>query len=132
MSSPEVFTTVRDLIEQNFDLCPVVFPNEESATDSSMPWVYVDVSGSLTRRIELGIGATEEVGVIWLHIFVPVGTGTLEARTISKTLSRLFISARDSPVTFGDQSAAQGQKGDDDGMFWLQTMTVNYSYQEMN
>lgn len=130
MSSPEVFTAVRDLIEAEFTAHPVVFPNEQTPTDSSAPWVYVDVSGSLTRRIELGIGAYEERGIIWLNIFVPVGTGVLEAKTIAKTLGRLFLLARDSPVRFGDQSAAQGEPGDDDGMFWRQTMTVTYSYQE--
>jgi hypothetical protein len=131
MSSPEVFTAVRDLITDDFSLCPVVFPNEQTPTDSSLPWVYVDVSGSLLRRIELGIGAYEERGLVWLNIFVPVGTGTLEARTIGKALGRLFLLARDSPVTFGDQSAAQGEPGDDDGMYWRQTMTINYQYQEI-
>jgi Bacteriophage related domain of unknown function len=130
MSSPEAFLAVRDLIEAEFSLCPVVWPNEQTPTDSSMPWVYIDVTGSLTRRIELGIGAYEEVGLIWCHVFVPVGTGSTEARTIVKALSRIFLLARDSPVRFGDQSAAQGNPGDDDGMLWRQTMTVDYSYQE--
>jgi hypothetical protein len=130
VSSPEAFSAVRSLIETNFDLCPVVWPNEGGSADSSMPWVYCEVTGVSTRRIELGIGATEEVGTIWLHIFVPVGTGTVEQKAIAKTLSRLFLLARDSPLTFGEQSSAQGEPGDDDGMLWRQTMTVNYSYQE--
>lgn len=130
MSSPEAFQAVRDLIEAGFDAAPVVWPNEGSEADSSMPWVYIDVSGSLIRRIELGIGAYEESGVIWCHVYVPIGTGTTPARAIVKALSRLFLLARDSPLTFGEQSSAQGEPGDDDGMLWRQTMTVNYSYQE--
>jgi hypothetical protein len=130
MSSPEAFQAVKDLIEAEFLDYPVVWPNEHSPTDSSLPWVYIDVTGVATRRIELGIGAYEETGLIWLHIYVPVGTGTLEARTIARTLSRIFLLARDSPVRFGHQSAAQGSPGDDDGVLWRQTMTVEYSYQE--
>jgi hypothetical protein len=130
MSSVEAFSVVRALIEGTFDRCPVVWPNEGSEADSSMPWVYIDVTGTLTRRIELGIGATEEIGTVWCHVYVPVGTGTTEGRTIVSALSRLFHAARDSPVRFGDQSAAQGQPGDDDGMYWRQTLTVEYSFQE--
>lgn len=130
MSSPEVFTAVRSLLDAEFSYCAVVYPNEESPTDSSLCWVYVDVAGTLVRRIELGVGMTQETGLVWLSIFSPRGTGTLESRQISKLLSKIFINSRDSPVRFGEQSHAQGQQGDDDGMFWLQQMTVEYSYEE--
>lgn len=131
MSSPEAFTAVRDLIEASFTDAPVVFPNEGTATDSGAPWVYVDVTGVLTRRIELGIGVTEELGTVWCHVYVPIGTGTLVARTVVRTLSRMFMAARDSPLTYGDQSTAQGEPGDDNGLLWRQTLTVNYQFQDM-
>ena len=64
MASPVVFTAVRDLIEASFTDAPVVWPNEGGISDGSVPWVYVDVSGVLTRRIELGIAASEETGAV--------------------------------------------------------------------
>jgi hypothetical protein len=131
MASPIVFTAVRDLIEGSFTDAPVIWPNEGSLSDGSAPWVYIDVSGVLTRRIELGIAASEETGIIWCHVFVPIGTGTLAAREIIRTLSRLFMAARDSPLTYGDQATSQGDPGDDDGVYWRQTLTVDYQFQDM-
>lgn len=131
MSSPEVFTAVKTLLEAQFADAPLVWPNEGVTPDSSAPWVYVDASSFRLFRIELGVGAMEERGLVWCHIYVPVGTGTETARTLGKALSNIFRSyTRDSPVSFGEQALGAGEPGDDDGMFWRQTLTVNYSYQD--
>lgn len=129
MSSPEVFLVVRSLLEAEFTDCPLVWPNEGDPPTSTEPFVYVEVSGTLSRRIELGIAAMEERGLIWCHVYVPVGMGTLVCRNIAKRLSNIFRSARDSPVVFGDQRLGNGQ-GDDDGMLWLQAISIDYSYQD--
>ena len=130
MSSPEVFVAVRELLTAELTDVPIVFPNEGDQPDSSMPWVYCEVAGTLSRRIELGNAAMEERGIVWCHVYCPVGVGTLESRIICKRLSNIFRSARDSPVTFGDQRLGDGAQGDDDGMLWLVSFSVDYSYQD--
>jgi len=131
MSSDVVFTAVREILADEWEGAPVIFPNEgASPADPSMPWVYCEVAGGLTQSIELGGGAWLETGVVHLHIFTPVGTGSLEVRAIAKQLSNLFRAARDSPVVFTDQNLGLGQAGDDDGMYWRQTLTIDYRYQD--
>lgn len=130
MSSPEVYLAVRELLTAALPDIPIVWPNEGDVTDTSMPWVYCEVVGSVLRRIELGIGFAEERGTVWCHVYVPLGTGTLEARTIAKRLSTAFRQARDSPVTYGDQSIGAGEPGDDDGMLWRLSLTTDYQFQD--
>lgn len=133
MSSDVVFTAVRDLLAERWTLAPIVFPNEgESGIDPSAPWIYCDASGSLVEPMELGGRAWIEVGTIYLHVHVPVGTGTLEVRSVAKALSNLFRDARSyGGVVFGDHSLGMGEMGDDDGMYWRQSLTVSYKYQDI-
>lgn len=133
MSSDVVFTAVRDLLAAEWSGAPVIWPNEGlEVSDSSAPWIYAEVSGSSLGAIELGGGSAVwvESGVIWLHLYCPVGTGTLELRAIAKQLSNLFRSAALPGITLGRQSLGAGEPGDDDGLYWRQSMTVDYQYQD--
>lgn len=130
MSSDAVFSAVRDLITAQWSTTEVVWPNEGGVSDASLPWIYVDVSGNLLDPMELGGGAWIERGLVFCSVFVPVGTGTLEQRAIAKAMSDLFRNARDGPVVFRSHNLGQGEPGDDDGMYWRLTLTVEYSYED--
>lgn len=133
MSSDAAFTAVRDFLAAEWSGAPIVWPNEGlEIADSSAPWIYAEMSGSDMAAMEMGgaSAAWREAGVIWLHIYAPVGTGTLELRAIAKQLSNLFRSASLPGMTLGRQSLGAGEPGDDDGLYWRQSMTVSYAYQD--
>lgn len=133
MSSDAPFTAVRELLEAEWSGAPLVFPNEGlEVSDSSMPWIYLDMSGNDMAALELGpTAAYAERGIIWCHIQCPVGTGTLEIRAIAKQLSNLFRQADIPGMTFGRQSLGAGEPGDDDGLYWRQSFSVDYVYQDV-
>ena len=132
MSSDVVFTAVRDLLTAEWSGAPITWPNEGlEVADSSSPWVYAELSSSGLYQLELGLGGVwVEDGIIWLHIHAPVGTGTLEIRAIAKQLSNLFRLARVPGITFGRQSLGAGEQGDDDGLYWRQSLTIDYEFQD--
>lgn len=133
MSSDVVFTAVRDLLTAEWSGAPITWPNESlEVADSSSPWIYAELSSSGLYPLELGGGyaAWVEEGIVWLHVHAPVGTGTLEIRAIAKQLSNLFRRARLPGITFGRQSLGAGEQGDDDGLYWRQSLTIDYQYQD--
>jgi hypothetical protein len=90
------------------------------------------MSGNELAAMELGpTAAYAERGIIWCHIQCPVGTGTLEIRAIAKQLSNLFRTASIPGMTFGRQSLGGGEPGDDDGLFWRMSLTIDYVYQDV-
>jgi len=133
MSSDITFTAVRELLDAQWSGAPLAWPNEPAEFDSGMPWIYMDMSGNDMSALELGgaSAAYAEAGTIWAHIHCPVGTGTLEIRAIAKQLSNLFRAATVPGITFGRQGLGAGEPGDDDGLYWRQTFTVSYTYQDV-
>lgn len=133
MSSDAPFSAVREMLEQVWGGAPLIWPNEGGVADSSMPWVYMEMSGDDMNALELGqaSAAWAEGGTIWAHIHQPIGTGTLEIRAIAKQLSNVFRTANIPGLTFGRQSLGAGEQGDDDGLYWRQTFTVSYTYQDV-
>ena len=133
MSSEAPFTAVRTLVETTWSGAPVVWPNEGlEVADSSSPWIYMDMSGHEMGAMELGpTAAYAERGTLWAHIQAPVGTGTLEIRTIAKQLSDLFRTASIPGMTFGRQNLGAGEPGDDDGLYWRQSFTVDYIWPDV-
>jgi hypothetical protein len=132
MSSNAPFTAVRNMMTAQWTGAPLVWPNEGlDVADSSSPWIYMDMSGDEMAALELGASAVyAERGIIWGHIQAPIGTGTLQIRTIAKQLSDLFRAAKITGMTFGRQSLGAGEPGDDDGLYWRQSFTVDYVYQD--
>jgi hypothetical protein len=133
MSSDAPFTAVREMLEAQWSGAALVWPNEGlEVADSSMPWIYMDMSGNDMAAMELGpTAAYAERGVIFAHLMCPVGTGTLELRAIAKQLSNLFRQANIPGMTFGRQSLGSGEIGDDDGLWFRQSFTCEYVYQDV-
>jgi hypothetical protein len=133
MSSDAVYTLVRDHLTAEWSGAPIVWPNEGlEVGDTSAPWIYAEISGTDMAAMEIGGNPVFlETGIIWMHIHCPVGTGTLEIRAIGKQLSNLFRLARLPGITFRRQSMGGGEAGDDDGLYWRQSFTIEYEYQDV-
>jgi hypothetical protein len=134
MSSDVPFSAVREMLEAVWTGAPMVWPNEGlEVSDSSMPWVYCEMTGDSMEAMELGgaSAAWVESGLVWIHIHAPTGTGTLEIRAIARQLSDIFRAAVIPGITFGRQSLGAGEQGDDDGLYWRQSFTVEYEYQSI-
>lgn len=138
MSSPDPWLAVRARIEAGGLGVPIAWPNEPIAepdpvADPPPAWIVVEMSGALTSQIEIGAPGSntfQEDGMIWGHVMVPTGTGSLAARQLAKRFANLFRGASFGDVTCTDASIGMGEAGDETGNWWRLSVSVDYRFQD--
>jgi hypothetical protein len=101
------------------------------------PWVYLEVIGG--DATILGVGRpgdhlTVDDGNIFVHVFVPSGTGTSEATRLAVAAGEIFRTAefyRDTPgccVRSWSPRIDGGGSSADDGLWWRVTATIPFEY----
>ncbi len=132
MASGEVYTAVRDYLSASWTSSPIAWENEDFDKPNA-PWVMFEMSGDLYAQMSVGAwqgtqNRYDQEGVMYLHVFVPVGTGSLIARQHAKTLADLFRGAllMSDSLEFLDASIGMGQVGDDEGLFYRITVSVDW------
>src|SRR5690348_10060801 len=96
----DVRSAVRGFLAANWLVTPVAFENEdyEPTTDPNgarQPWVYVEIMGGLYEQLSIGAGSAkanlwQAKGQVWLHVFVPSGSGADAAAGYADALAELF------------------------------------------
>jgi hypothetical protein len=110
----------------------VFWPNGEKdgPPNVEQPWVRFSLSDNLGSQIALGTGGTrrfEQVGIIIIQLFAPIGQGVTKIRSLSSIATGIFRGRRtsDDEVTFLNVRAED--VGPSSG--WYQrNVVVEYSY----
>lgn len=96
-------------------------------------WIAMEMSGTLYSQQSIGADAQadnrwDEEGVLWLHCFVPTGTGTSTARRWAKQLADLFRGARllDDDLEFMDAQIGMGEPGDEQGATYRISVVIDW------
>lgn len=132
MASAAVYDAVRAHLEARWSATPISWENEHFPRQSGA-WVAVEMTGTLYGQQSIGAGEQadnrwDEEGQLWLHVFVPVGSGGRDARAHAKALADLFRGeqlAGDS-IEFGDAAIGAGEPGDEKGNWWRISTTVDW------
>lgn len=134
MSSNTVYDAVRTYLQGAWTTTPLVFENErEDNVQDAAAWVYVEASGTIYDQASIGAGSQtanryREYGTIFLHVFVPAGTGSTTARTYAKQLADLFrgLELNAGSLVFRAISIGAGEIGDDNGKYFRVSVSADY------
>ena len=130
MSSDTLHAALRAYLEANWTATPLAWENEafeapRDALGNPLPWVMVEASGNLCAQASIGAGSAaanlwREEGLVWLHVFVPTGTGSALARQHARALVDLFrgLTLAAGTIRYRDASIGRGEPGSDDGKWW--------------
>jgi hypothetical protein len=138
MASGTVYDAIKGYLEAQWTTTTIAWENE-SFTKPEPPaaWLMVEMTGDLYAQMSIGAGVQsenrwDEEGVLLLHVYVPSGTGASTARAYAKSLADLFRGALllDDSLEFLDASIGMGQPGDDDGMWWRISVSVDWRRME--
>lgn len=125
MASGVVYQAVHDLVTAQWSATPVRWENEAFTPPADLAWGAIELTGTAYAQQTLGAGSAaanrwDEAGILWFHVFVPVGSGSIEARNTAKAFADLFRGRLllSDTIEFGDAAIGMGQAGDDDGLWW--------------
>ncbi len=118
MSSPTAFDAFKARLD-DFTALPVRYENQfcQDLIDAGTPaWVYVEVFGDTYEQDTMGApGANvwEERGITYLHVMVPSGTGSRQARAHANDLLYLFREQQIGGLSMTEMSIGAGEPGQD-------------------
>ena len=130
MATDTSFTPVETFLRANWLTTPLVFENERFPPPASKtPFVHVEMACNLWDQKTIGSGDPakerwDEEGTIWLHVMVPTGSGSTQARQWARQLLTLFKGRTlATNLTFRRASISDGQER---GGYWSITATVEF------
>ncbi len=138
MSTDIVYDAVEAFLVANWTTTPLVFENPQNPYPQPgpdgvpIPWVKVEIAGNVYDQVSIGAGSPaddswREEGQLWLHVFVPAGSGSRKARQIATALTWLFRGAQlDPDIEFRDMSVGLGEPGDDYGNTWRLSVSIDW------
>ncbi len=136
MASDVVYEAIKAYLTSAWTETAIEWENE-AFQEPADGWVAVEISG--TSYAQQSIGADEQAenrwdedGVLWLHVIVPTGTGSVTARRRAKQLADLFRGARllSDGLEFLDASIGAGDRGVKEDPHWMITVSVDWRREE--
>lgn len=142
MAAPDAHTAIRERLEAAWTDCVLTYqngrvfrPDDPGNQDRYDPaaedtWAHVEILGAGSECTVIGsVGkrAARDDGVIFGHVFVPVGTGDDEARRLARSMGEIFRVTRFGGVETGAPDLGGGEKGDDDGLFWRVSVSIPFT-----
>lgn len=136
MASDVVYEAIRTYLSAFWTETAIEWENEHFEGPAT-GWVAVEISG--TSYAQQSIGADDQAenrwdedGILWLHVIVPVGTGSVTARRWAKQLADLFRGARllSGDLEFLDASIGAGGRSIDEAPHWIITVSVDWRREE--
>ncbi len=133
MASTATFDAFVLRITDGFTAIPVIYENEfaQPYVEASQPFVYVEVFGDTYDQESFGAPQENiwlEQGATYLHVMVPSGQGTRQARGYCNDLLNLF---REQPLTTANgtifmpkMSIGNGEPGQDFPNFFAVTAAI--------
>lgn len=137
MSSPEAFDAIKNRIADVWqNQTPVAYENDSFPTpDDPALFLYVEIFGTSYEQASIGADPQaqnkwRELGLLLVHVMVPNGTGTFQARTYAKQVAAMFRGKEISGVEFRDMSIGASEPGDEDGNYYRMTVRVDWQRDE--
>jgi len=140
MSSPDAFTAFKGVLDTyaaKAGALPVRYENQfvqDLIGANTKAWVYVEIYGDAYAQDTMGApGANvwEETGVTYLHIMVPSGEGSSDARGHAKTLMNLFREQPISGLFMPEMSIGAGEPGEDFPNYWSLALTIHWTRRDI-
>ena len=104
----------------------IEWPNEGFSPPDLSVWLSVEAEGDVLEPIEIGGGAWEERGVFIVHVIVPLGTGSLVARQIAKSVANIYRGVNG--FTVYRRAVIGSGSPTEDGKWWVLTVNVEWNY----
>lgn len=97
-------------------------------------WILVMLNSTLYGQQSIGAGEQadnrwDESGTLWLHVFTPKGTGSVEARRLAKGLANLFRgnnTLMNGLLEFMDADLGAGDPGKENANYYLMSVSVDW------
>jgi hypothetical protein len=138
MPAVEIYDAIVELLASSWSATPVVYENQTQPPVSAegahglSPWVLVEIEGRSMRQLSMGAGTKpenlwDEQGTAYLHVHVPVGSGSRDARVLADGLTQLFKATESvGAIQFENMSIGSGEIGRDNGKWWSMTVAVDW------
>lgn len=136
MATPETFEPIEDFLRSQWTDTPLVFENEDfDLANEPEALVFVEIFGDLMDQASIGAETQaanrwRENGQLNLHVLVPRGGGTRQARQLSRQLYDLFRGQEIGAIRFGTASIGAGEPGEMDGNYYRMTVTIDVERDE--
>ncbi|WP_408913806.1 hypothetical protein [Brucella pseudogrignonensis] len=136
MATPQTFEPIEDFLRSQWTVTPLVFENEDfDLADEPEALVFVEIFGDLMDQASIGAETVaanrwRENGQLSLHVLVPRGGGTRQARQLSRQLYDLFRGQEIGAIRFGTASIGAGEPGEMDGNYYRMTVTIDVERDE--
>ncbi len=143
MASDVVFDAIKTYLTDNWSSSPLQWENEvaintnDPVTGTPAPWVMPEMTGTLYGQESIGAETQatnrwDEEGQLWLHVFVPVGTGGHTARHLAKSLADLFrgTTLLSGNLEFLDAQIGMGEPGSEDGTWFRVSLKIDWRHIE--
>ncbi|MBY0432250.1 MAG: DUF4128 domain-containing protein [Rhodospirillales bacterium] len=130
MASDLPFTVIRTVVDSEWTLTSVSWPNEPFTRPSGLePWISIEFPVSNWAPIEIGGATWNECGVLWAHVYVRDGSGTLEGRILARRFLGLFRGRAEGGVSFGAATIGHEGRAEHDP-YWVISASVTWNSQE--
>lgn len=117
------FDAEREAIETRFAVqwagqTPVSYDNSAFNIPQNTPWVRLTILNGESQNASVGTSHLRHIGIISVQVFVPVDSGTRQARLLANSVSTIFDNQRFAGIQCRVSSIQRG--GDQDG--WHMTI----------
>ncbi len=126
--------TIEARLRANWLTTPVISQNVEYTTNSNTAFVYFEIINGSSFYASLGSPGSNfhrNVGLIFLHIFVPKNTGDGLALTYARQLGSIFKGKHLDGIRYSAATIGGGEVADDKGNFWRRTVSIEYRFDEL-
>lgn len=135
MASVEAFDAIHDHLTGSWAETPLMFENDPLPELGDQAYfVYVEIFGDEAAQDTFGDpGHNEwvEEGAAYLHVMVPDGTGSREAREIAGRLARLFREVGLGTMQFTGISVGNGEPGRSFPNSFAMTVTLAWNRRDV-
>lgn len=132
MASPAAFEAIEDHLRSVWNASPLVFENETATPPAGdARWVFVEVYGTVFDQASIGAETREgnlwrEEGMLWLHVMMPVWSGTRQGRRDAYALANLFTGRDIGGLIFGSAAIGAGEKVETDGNYARMSVSIEW------
>lgn len=137
MASPESFDVIHDHLVAVWTATDLIFENEDwPQPDIPELFVYVEIFGTFYDQMSIGSGTQagnlwREGGSVDMHVMMPKGVGTRQARVLAKQLADIFRGQEIGSVRFRNASIGAGEPiRTPPGQYSAMTATIEFERDE--
>lgn len=109
------------------------FARPVDANGNAKAFVALEIMWNGGHQVEIGNPGNNRMrrdGLIWTHAFVPIHSGIARAGQLLSAMGEIFEAKDFSNVDVGAMSPGGTGDADDDGLYWRESASFPFSYDE--